>query len=177
MIIYLSVCFLFVKLINIFQWDVMEVMIESCSTDFILRCIFCMKRIWNGINNKKKLLCVIRNINYMKIQNTFLKAIQSNRGTAPLFVHCNLWQCVKGGGKSMYCIIENFCSQIFMDITWGWCCVGVYMCLWKYKINKIYLCSYSILSVIDSSCMLPCVAHKCHIIPAHYGRAKDVAIN
>jgi hypothetical protein len=110
------------------------------------------------------------------MQNTFLKAVQSNCGTAPLFVHCNLWQCIEDGGKSMYCIIENFCSQIFMDTTWGWCYVGVYMCLWKCEINKKYPCSCSILSVIDSSCMLLCVARKCHIIPAHCGWGKDVAI-
>ena len=111
------------------------------------------------------------------MQNTFLKVVQSNCGTAPLFVHCNLWQCIEGGYKSMYCIIENFCSQIFMDTTWGWCYVGVCMCLWKCEINKMYPYSCSILSVIDSSCLLFCVARKCHIIPAHCGWGKDIAIN
>jgi hypothetical protein len=32
----------------------------------------------------------------------------------PLFVHCNFWQYIEGGGKSKYCIIENFCSHTFM---------------------------------------------------------------
>lgn len=31
----------------------MEVMIKSCLADFILGCIFCMKNMWNGVNNKK----------------------------------------------------------------------------------------------------------------------------
>lgn len=111
------------------------------------------------------------------MQNTFLKVVWSNCGTARLFVHCNLLQCVEGGGISMYCIIDNFCLRIFMDTMWEWCYVGVYMCLWKCKLNKIYPCSCSILSVTDSSCMLLCVAHKCHIIPAYCGWGKDTAIN
>ena len=68
MIIYLCVCLLFVKLINIFQWDVMEVTIKSCSIDFILHCIFCMKRIWYGINNKKNF--VMHDTKYKFHENT-----------------------------------------------------------------------------------------------------------
>lgn len=124
---------------------------------------------------------MIQNINFMKIQNFYAEHIFKGGTVKPWYsttlVHCNLWQCIKGGGKSMYRIIGSFCSQIFMDTMRGWCYVGVYMCLWKCKINKMYQCSCSILSVIDSSCVLLYVAHKCHIIPAHCGWGKAAAIN
>ena len=56
---------------------------------------------------------------FMKIQNQLLKVVHSNHGTAPLFVHCNLWQCIMVGGKSMYCIIENFSSQTLWSLHEG----------------------------------------------------------
>ena len=37
--------------------------------------------------------------------------IWSNPNIVPLFVHCNLWQYIEGGGMSKYCVIGNFCSS------------------------------------------------------------------
>jgi len=40
-----------------------------------------------------------------------IDCIQSRPSIAPLFVHCNLWQCIECSIKSKYSIISNFCLQ------------------------------------------------------------------
>ena len=50
--------------------------------------------------------------------------MQSNPNVISLFVHCNLWWYRRGGSNSKYCIIGNFCSQVFMGTKWVWHCAG-----------------------------------------------------
>lgn len=46
--------------------------------------------------------------------------IYSNPDVAPLFVHGSLWQYIRGGDKSRYCIIGNFSSQTLIGTKSGW---------------------------------------------------------
>jgi len=38
----------------------------------------------------------------------------------PLCVHHNLWQCIEGGSKSEYSIIENFSLRTSVGSKLGW---------------------------------------------------------
>ena len=53
--------------------------------------------------------------------------IQSNPDIATLFVHLNMWRNTEGGGKSTYCVIQNFCSQTAMGAKWRWRHIRVWL--------------------------------------------------
>jgi hypothetical protein len=65
---------------------------------------------------------------YIKIHPEFVNLKQPDQLTvikltpniAPLYIHRNLWRYVEDGGKSKYCVTQNFCSQTFMGTKREW---------------------------------------------------------